>query len=104
YIDDPRTKDEDRLKSFGGCVLTSKLPADLALPEGFKASERPAGPSIYAEFKGAPSIGPFKVYPAVEEYMTAHKYKTTGSVYEIYEIHNESTATTHYYFGFTQAQ
>jgi AraC family transcriptional regulator len=102
YIDDPRTKDEDRLRSIGGCVLDFALPTDIKLPEGYQTSKRPAGPSIYAQFTGAPSIGPFKVYPAVEEFMNSRMYKQTGSVYEVYEILNESNATTHYYFSFSR--
>jgi AraC family transcriptional regulator len=108
YLDDPRTKDEDRLQSIGGCVLgnvgdpNSELSDEVkkTLPPDFIVSTVEAGPRVIAVFKGAPSIGPFKVYPAVEDYMAEHKLKISGPVIEIYEILGERKARTEYQFRF----
>lgn len=99
YIDDPRTKDEDRLQSIGGCIISGELPT-VALPEGFALETKPAAPRVVAVFEGAPSIGPFKVYPAVEEYMEENNLKAAGPVIEIYEF-NGDDARTEYQFLFS---
>ena len=65
YLDDPRTIEERRLRSLGGCVLEIKPIADT--PFTFKTI--PTSRYIVAHFSGAPSLGPLKVYPKVEDYM-----------------------------------
>jgi AraC family transcriptional regulator len=99
YIDDPRIKDEDRLQSVGGCIVTN-VDATATLPPDFVLATIEAGPRIVAVFKGAPSIGPFKVYPAVEEFMEENKLKAAGPVIEIYEF-NGNDARTEYLFRYT---
>lgn len=97
YIDNPREKDEDRLRSQGGCILSHPLdPAQV--PDGFTYRVAAPTPVLLATFDGAPSIGPFKVYPAVEEYMNNHKLQASGPVIEIYEIKSANEAVTRYYF------
>ncbi len=109
YIDDPRTKDEDRLQSIGGCVVGAGDIGELVPAETFKKipaeyilSKIEGGPRIVAIFKGAPSIGPFKVYPAVEDYMSENKLKMSGPALEIYEILGEHAARTEYQFRFSE--
>lgn len=102
YYDDPRQKAEDRLSSFGGCVLNAPLPEEAikALPPRFTHKPIPARERVVAVFEGAPSIGPFKVYPTVEEFMAAQRLKQTGAVIEIYDISGARTARTEYLFDF----
>lgn len=107
YLDDPRQKAEDRLESIGGCVLGTITEDNnplkgKTLPEEFELRTIAAGPRIVATFTGAPSIGPFKVYPAVEDYMRQNGLKTSGPVIEIYEFHGDQ-ARTEYQFPFSAA-
>lgn len=101
YIDNPREKDEDRLRSEGGCILSAALTPEQ-VPADYHYREMPARQAVLASFEGAPSIGPFKVYPAVEKFMQENKLTATGPVIEIYEIKSANEATTRYVFGFTQ--
>ncbi len=98
YIDNPQEKDEDRLRSEGGCILTAPLAADQ-IPADFHYRVLPARKAVLASFEGAPSIGPFKVYPAVEKYMSQNHLTSSGPVIEIYEIRSANEATTRYIFG-----
>jgi AraC family transcriptional regulator len=99
YIDNPDVTEEDRLRSHGGCIV-SEIPKDL--PEGFESKEIPAQKVVQAIFDGAPSVGPIKVYPKVQEFADEQRLKLQGSVIEIYEIHTELQArdkmTTTYHF------
>lgn len=96
YKDDPEKVEEARLKSRGGC-LTEKVPANL--PADFKTEELPEKSYVTAVFEGSPGIGPMKVYPKVNEYMTQKGLKQNGPVIEVYEIHsrteNNSMTTTY---------
>lgn len=100
YFDDPREKAEDRLQSFGGCLLEVQISADMqkSLPAEFSYKNYPASSGVIAIFEGAPSIGPFKVYPAVENFMAEHRLKNIGSVIEIYQIMGARDARTEYLF------
>lgn len=112
YLDDPRTTDERRLQSNGGCIIdaTSALtlekslkvlrPSNDPIASDIKIKAIPAKKYLLARFTGAPSIGPFKVYPKVEKYMREHNLKSTGAVFEIYTIKNNSEATTEYLFSY----
>jgi effector-binding domain-containing protein len=100
YLDDPKTNDEARLKSNGGCVLDgiSSVTLSEAPPEGFLTKTFGGGPLTVAKFKGSPSIGPFKVYPKVEEYLKNKGRMISGPVIEIYRILGENSAETEYLF------
>lgn len=102
YLDDPRVKDEDRLRSIGGCVIDVAIADEISLPETLRKLEKPSQEMVYAEFQGAPSIGPMKVYPQVEDFMKSQQLKPNGPAIEVYEIHNDRAATTRYYFPFTK--
>ena len=97
YIDDPNAVEEDRLKSIGGCIVkenwTGKLPA------GFDYKELPRRLFVTADFAGAPSIGPQKVYPRVAKYMAENGLKPDGAVVEMYErVPDAQQIKTRYYF------
>jgi effector-binding domain-containing protein len=97
YIDDPQVVDHDRLRSRGGCVVTT---VPETLPRGYATQTLPEKQYVVAEFEGAPSIGPLKVYPQVREYMASHNLQTQGSVFEIYmPVDNKKMRTT-YLFSF----
>lgn len=96
FIDNPDTVDEDRLRSIAGCVVDKTW--DFVLPGGFGFREYPTRLYVVAEFDGAPSIGPFKVYPRAKEYIEAHSYKMNGSVIEMYEILSTEKVKTTYLF------
>lgn len=101
YIDDPRVSDERRLRSNGGCLIDKASSRSLDLnTSNIKIKTVPAKKYILARFTGAPSIGPLKVYPKVEDYMLKHNLKRTGSVFEIYTIKSNSESTTEYLFSF----
>jgi AraC family transcriptional regulator len=98
YLDDPSIVDEDRLHSNGGCLVNGDWSGAGRLPEGLLYRE--ITPRLYAiaEFDGAPSIGPQKVYPRVSTYLAAQSLKTDGPVIEIYERMPGAQLRTHYHF------
>ena len=110
YFDDPEKNDEDRLKSRGGCLLTTtKEEAEKKwagkLPPGFSIVTMDARAAVKAVFTGAPSLGPVKVYPKVFEFMKIKGLQSAGAVIEIYEynqVTNEGTTT--YLFPSEQAR
>ncbi len=124
YIDDPRTIEEGRLTSFGGCIFPAplenqdqpkkpdsntenKIDTDISrinqlkLPPNFNKKYFPNKSYIQALFEGSPGIGPLVVYPKVEKYFTAHNLRKSGPVIEIYEIkdsHSKTGMITRYLF------
>ncbi len=104
YFDDPRVVEEGRLNSRGGCILdplnkdeTTRLESVRKLmPADFKIAEIPKSRAVVALFTGAPGIGPLKVYPKAEDYISEHKLTRQGSVIEIYEIFDRKSMQTTY--------
>lgn len=94
YIDDPREVDEVRLRSFGGCVV-AQVPTNLQAPMQVREFSEPR--VVLARFFGSPSIGPFKVYPKVEQWLQQNNWQTKGATLEIY-IPNETQFMTEFYF------
>lgn len=95
FLDDPKTVDEDRLRSEVGCVLTEQIPD---IPEGLKQKEWIHEQALHLKFEGSPSIGPFKVYPKAEEWMTENRKTMPEQVLEMYSLSPKGELTTHYYF------
>lgn len=112
YFDDPRVIEEGRLNSRGGCLidplivdekhtlekLKNKLPVDFKLAEFEKID------AVVALFTGAPGIGPLKVYPKAEDYITENRLVKKGSVLEIYEIFDNHSMQTTYIWPIRKAQ
>lgn len=96
YLDNVDTVPEDRLKSNGGCVVEKAWTSGL--PEGFEYRELPRRQYIVAEFSGAPSIGPLKVYPKAQKEIKAKGLVLDGPVIEMYEIIPPKGVKTRYYF------
>lgn len=100
FLDDPRLVEERRLRSNAGCVVPVK-PEKLTQseePGAMQAKTFPARDAVVATFKGAPSIGPLKVYPAVEDWLEENDLKISGPVIEVYTIDGPDQATTEYIF------
>jgi AraC family transcriptional regulator len=98
FLDDPKTMDQDRLRSRAGCVLDRKLNDP---PGDFVYEERPRQKYIIARFAGSPSIGPFKVYPKVRKYIEDNRLKPSSSpVIEIYTISGANVTTEYLFPGF----
>lgn len=107
YQDNPENTDEDRLRSRGGCVISSKEKADelsKILPAGTTISTLEIPDALLAEFEGSPAIGPSKVYPRAEQYMQDLELKSTGPVVELYEVTSARSGRTRYLFPVTSAR
>lgn len=86
YIDNPEVQEEERLQSYGGCMLPSQ--PNIPLPNEFKVREVPRRHYVVAHFRGSPGVGPFKVYPKVQDYFAEKNHPNKGPVIEMYEILN----------------
>ncbi len=96
YLDDPNRVDEDRLKSRGGCLVEKEW--SQGLPAGLVYQVVPRRLYVTASFEGAPSIGPFKVYPKALELIEKEGLVQDGPVIETYERLPEQKLRTRYYF------
>jgi AraC family transcriptional regulator len=96
FIDDPNEISEDRLQSRGGCVMSANF--KQALPEG--AFERTQAKRLYlvAQFDGAPSLGPLKVYDKAGAWMKDQGYQSDGAIIELYTVHSPTSVHTDYLF------
>ena len=99
YIDNPETTDEDRLRSRGGCVLSSaEVLNGKSLPAGYSIANYDKRLAVVATFGGSPSIGPWKVYPKAKEFIEAERLSIAGPVLELYEVLSPTTGRTRYVF------
>ena len=96
YLDDPPAVDEDRLRSRGGCLFTS-APA-VAPPAGFGTETRAAREYAVGHFAGSPAIGPYKVYPKVQNFLAEQRRTSTAPVLETYVVRGDQV-TTEYLFA-----
>jgi AraC family transcriptional regulator len=99
YLDDPEVVAEDRLQSNGGCIVSAE-PAALVggisgglLGGEISYREIPRKAYLIGEFDGAPSIGPFKVYPKAMKWMNEHQFILGGPVIEIYHTQGSAVHT-----------
>ncbi len=90
FLDDPEVVIEDRLQSNGGCLIHIE-PKNL--PQDFSFREIPRKFYLVGEFDGAPSIGPFKVYPKAMKWIAEHQFVLGGPVIEIYTPQGTSEHT-----------
>jgi AraC family transcriptional regulator len=95
YLDDPNSVDEDRLRSRVGCVLPAS--PSVTVPPSMHSEIRPAGEYVVGHFKGAPSIGPYKVYPKAFKYIEKEGLKRRGPIMEQYKV-GSNTIQTEYLF------
>ncbi|OFZ14876.1 MAG: hypothetical protein A2Z20_04620 [Bdellovibrionales bacterium RBG_16_40_8] len=94
YLDNPRITEERRLRSYAGCVLDQPF-ADSS---PFQYKKINSQKFVIASFLGAPSLGPFKVYPKVEKYINEKKLIISGPPIEVYLIKSNNEAMTEYLF------
>lgn len=95
YIDSPEHQDEDRLRSQGGCLVTSSSLLKQINSKDLKAGSIPKGRYLQGSFDGSPSITPLKVYPKIKEYAAKHQLRLAEDFYEIYEIRGQHVKTTY---------
>lgn len=100
FLDDPEDSDSERMRSYGGCVLTANTKIITKLPKGFSSKKIQLNNHIFAEFTGSPGIGPWKVYSPVFELIEKRRFKRQLPTYEVYEITGPDSMTTRYYFPF----
>ena len=95
FFDKPDSADEDRLRSHAGCLLSQEV-RDLRKDFKVKKTE----PQLYlsATFTGSPAIGPYVVYPKMQEWMKEHRRVIVGPVIETYQSVGSKSLTTNYYF------
>lgn len=89
FIDDVEKVPEDRLRSHAGCVVEKNWSGSLPADSGLEYREVPARLYVRAEFDGAASIGPLKVYPKAMEFIAENNRELEGPVIELYEILEE---------------
>ncbi len=98
YLDDVDRVSEDRLHSRGGCLVDKDWSLGF-LAEGLHYSVIPARRYVRADFDGAPSIGPLKVYPKARKFIAAQGFSPDGdAVIEIYEVLPGQRVHTEYLF------
>lgn len=98
YLDDPNEVSEDRLKSYGGCLFekgAEKL-SQLERPEEIKFKVTPSKKAIKASFDGSPAIGPFRVYPKINEMVRDQRLVRDGGSVEVYVVQGSQMTTTYY--------
>lgn len=94
YLDNPEVIEHDRLRSLGGCVTETAVEE---LPAEFKSKTVPEKKYVVGSFHGAPMIGPFKVYPKLNQYFASHNLKQASSSIEVYEMVTEKELLTKYF-------
>lgn len=98
YFDNPDKVEESRLTSRGGCLWTQRPKLPNPLPEGFQLDILPARNYVVAKFEGSPGIGPMKVYPKVENYISETRLKNVGAPLEVYQVKSAKEMSTTYLF------
>ena len=108
YTDNPDQTDEDRLRSRGGCIISDEAHATalraLTLPTGVSVTSYEIPDALTASFDGSPSIGPIKVYPQVFSYMASLDLRSSGPIFEIYEVLSPTSGRTRYIFPVTSTR
>ncbi len=95
YIDDPNMVEEDRLHSLGGCLVEQE---PTGHPSEYKFTEIPRHQYLIASFSGAPSIGPYKVYPKAARWIENNGYKQTAPIIEVYQVISDRNVKTQFLF------
>lgn len=96
YLDDPKSVEQERLRSNGGCIVDSPM---QDLPPGFEQKAIDRQFFIHAFFSGSPAIGPYKVYLKATNQMEEKGLVPNGPVYELYEVLPDQKMKTEYFFS-----
>ncbi len=96
FLDNPSHVPSERLRSNVGCVLEQE--PQNKLPAGFLKKLIPQQKYLIAQFEGAPSIGPFVVYPKISKRIKQHGLKASmdGAVMEVYHLKADNQMLTEY--------
>lgn len=97
YIDDPKAVAEDRLQSEGGCLIVD-WPSDMKPLEGMFIGELAKRKYLIGSFDGAPSVGPYTVYPKAFEWIAKNNSAIDGPIVEVYEVLSDQEVRTEYLF------
>lgn len=97
YLDDPQAVAEDRLQSQGGCII-AEIPDEVSIQNEMLIGELPKRKYLIANFDGAPSVGPYTVYPKAFEWIAANSSALEGPIVEVYNVLNEKEVRTEYFF------
>ncbi|MCB0393056.1 MAG: GyrI-like domain-containing protein [Bdellovibrionales bacterium] len=95
YFMDPKSVDESLLRSHAGCVTKDTYEGEL--PNEWNQRDLEESPALLAHFDGSPAIGPYKVYPKVNEYLKQQGLGEYQSVFEIYSLVNDHFSTQYYF-------
>lgn len=103
YIDNPNTTEEGRLRSIGGCIISSSDHKKIdewkeKIPNEYFLKEIQAQKFLVAKFEGSPGFGPIKVYPKVQNFSHENQIALLGPNFEIYEIFEKNKMITTYLF------
>ncbi len=97
FLEDPGQMEQDRLRSHVGCILKMVHNTETQI-EGLdpELQWRVIDERLYAKgvFKGSPSLGALKIYPALDDHILKKAYKKDGPIMEIYNIISEKEVTT----------
>ncbi len=102
YLHDPNTVPHDRLLSHGGCAFSSLTEEVKEVMRSGELSldEVPKQEYLVAHFEGSPSIGPFKVYPYVKQWLEKYGYQKEDTVIELYQTTGADSLHTRYLFQY----
>jgi AraC family transcriptional regulator len=98
FLDDLKATSEDRLRSRGGCVTGEYVSEKSYLPADASYGSIAAGKYLVGYFEGAPSVGPYTVYPKAFDWMKNNGFVIAGPVIEMYTVLNEKEVRTEYLF------
>ena len=90
YLNDPREVQTEHLKSYGGCVVED---APQHLHAMYQSKTLQKTKAVIAQFKGSPAIGPLKVYPKIEKFITSQNLIPKDAPIELYTFKGKSMIT-----------
>lgn len=100
YTDDPAIVENERLRSFGGCLLTEvewQKISTLKLPENFETTIFERKKFLVGKFDGSPWIGPYKVYSKANDIIASENQSEFFPVLEVYKTDRITIQTTYFF-------
>ena len=94
YMDNPQMVKPEDLRSNGGIVLSPTVSGNIAINPPFKSKVIEKRTYASAAFSGSPAVGPFKVYPKLNQWMKEKGYSPSGPAIELYRIEKGKMAIT----------
>ncbi len=100
YQDDPGIVENERLRSFGGCLLNQAewdRILKTTLPPDYKVDQFPQNNYLLASFDGSPWIGPYKVYSKAGRELAKEGKTELFPVLEVYRTDGKRIQTVYYF-------